>query len=308
LSGLARRAVLRIGGIAFDVRGSSLPFDQGLDRAYEGFAATAPALDDDVIPVDLAPGDAAPPPGARRVFDGGPSWSAFVIAEGGHAIAFATPEHGPVWCARFDRALSRVAVSFAPVLWNGGLFYSPMRHPLDQVLLMHKLGTQGGAIVHCAVVAVADRAVICPGVSGAGKTTLTRQLAGCGDLRVLSDDRAVVRRRGAGRWFAWGTPWPGEGGFAENRGLPLASIGFLEKAPATRIDRLSPVDAVKRLAKVASVPWYDRELGPRVFEGLAQLCAEVPAFTLSFAPDASAVIALRGLAAQALAPNSGSGV
>src|SRR5436190_19219655 len=95
---IEKRSVLRIGGIAFDVRASSLPFDQGLDPAYDGFTAASPEDGDEVIPIDLVPGDASPPPGARRVFDGGASWSAYVLADGDHAIVLSPPGVGPVWC------------------------------------------------------------------------------------------------------------------------------------------------------------------------------------------------------------------
>ena len=137
--------------------------------------------------------------------------------------------------------------------------------------------------------------MICPGVSGAGKTTLCRQLAGSPDFRVLSDDRAVVRRSGDG-YRAHGTPWPGEGGFAVNQGLPLAGIGFIQQRATPATERIARSQAIHRLVRVASVPWFDREAGPGVFDGLADLCGRVPTWLLSVPPDASAGAAVRALA------------
>jgi serine kinase of HPr protein (carbohydrate metabolism regulator) len=176
-----------------------------------------------------------------------------------------------------------------------GRLFTPLRYPLDQLLMMHRLAGEGGAIVHCAVVGVGDRAVICPGVSGAGKTTLSRQLAGSSDFEVLSDDRAVIRRSGEG-YRAWGTPWPGEGGLAVNRSLPLASIGFIAHGETPSIERLSPSQAIHRVVRVASVPWFDREAGPGTFDGLAELCSRVPAFELRVPATSSAQHAVRALA------------
>jgi hypothetical protein len=160
--------------------------------------------------------------------------------------------------------------------------------------MMHRLANEGGSIIHCALIDRGGSAVICPGVSGAGKTTLCRQLAGHPEFRVLSDDRAVVRRSGDG-YRAHGTPWPGEGGFAVNQGLPLAGIGFIQQRATAATERIPPREAIHRLVRVASVPWFDREAGPGVFDGLTDLCGRVPTWLLSVPSDPSAGAAVRAL-------------
>jgi len=303
---LVADSVVRIAGIAFLVRAPGLFLDLGDDASYFGFTGRTPAAGDEVVCVEVAAGDPALPPSAQRMFEAGGAWSAYRLPDGDRAIAITPPGVGILMSARFNPALTRVSVTCAPRLLAEGRLLDPMRYPLDQLLLMYRLAAEGGAVIHCAVVALGDSTVICPGVSGAGKTTLARQLEGHKGLSVLSDDRAVVRRA-AGAYVAWGTPWPGEGGCAQNQGRPLAAIGFLEKGPAAGAKPLSPREALARMAPVASVPWYDREVGPRVFDGLAALCAGVPASTLTFAPDASAASAVRALApAQVRVPNSGS--
>jgi hypothetical protein len=299
-------SLVRIARIAFLVRAPGLFLDLGDDATYSGFTGSTHAAGDDVVSVMVASGDPAPPASARRIFDAAGAWSAYLLQDGDRAIAITPPGGSILMSARFDAALTRVSVTCGPRLLAEGRLLDPIRYPLDQLLLMYRLAAEGGAVIHCAVVALGDRTVICPGVSGAGKTTLARQLQGHDGLRVLSDDRAVVRR-GVDGYVAWGTPWPGEGGWAQNDGRPLAAIGFLEKGPAASINRLSAREALVRMARVASVPWYDREVGPRAFDGLAALCARVPACTFTFAPDASAASAVHALAAaQARVPNSGS--
>ncbi len=199
----------------------------------------------------------------------------------------------PLLSARFDPEVTRIRVVCSPELLVDGRLFNPVRYPLDQLLMMHRLACESGLIVHCALIDVGGVAVICPGVSGAGKTTLTRQLTP--DFRVLSDDRAVIRKSGDG-YQAHGTPWPGEGGFAVNRGLPLRGIGFIQQAEKPRTERISQGQAVRRLARVASLPLFDPVASDRAFSGVADLCGRVPAFLLHVPASHEACDAVRALA------------
>lgn len=256
----------------------------------------AAASKDGSIAVDLELGDPVLPRGARLTFDTGSAWSAHALDGGDRAIVMALPaaRDQPLLSARFDPDVTRVSVVCSPGLLVEGRLFNPIRYPLDQLLMMHRLACEGGLIVHCALIEIGGTVVICPGVSGAGKTTLTRQL-NAPDFRVLSDDRAVIRRSQDG-YRAHGTPWPGEGGFAVNRGLPLVAIGFIRQGQEPLTERLSQGQAIRRLARVASLPSFDRVAGDRAFEGLADLCGRVPAFLLSVPSDPRAGEAVHALA------------
>lgn len=199
----------------------------------------------------------------------------------------------PLLSARFDQQVTRIRVVCSPELLVDDRLFNPVRYPLDQLLMMHRLACESGLIVHCALIDVGGVAVICPGVSGAGKTTLTRQLTP--DFPVLSDDRAVIRKSGEG-YEAHGTPWPGEGGFAVNRGLPLRGIGFIQQAEKPRTERISQGEAIRRLVRVASLPFFDRVASDRAFSGVADLCGRVPAFLLHVPAAREAREAVRALA------------
>lgn len=258
-----------------------------------------PDPSDVVIAVDLVQGEPALPDAGRRTFDTGSAWSAYALEDGDRVILMALPNarSTPLLSARFDPAVTRVRVVCSPRLAVDGRFYNPIRYPLDQLLMMVRLAREGGALLHCALLDVDGVGVVCPGVSGAGKTTLARQLAACLDIRVLSDDRAVIRRRGD-VYHAHGTPWPGDGGFAVNRGLPLAAIGFIQQRETAATERVARSQALHRLVRTASLPWFDREAVPRAFDGLADLCGQVPTALLCVPPDPSAVAAVRALAAE----------
>ncbi len=251
-----------------------------------------------MIAVALSLGDPALPAAAARTFDTGSAWSVYALEDGDAAIVMSRPSARdiPLLQARFDVEVTRVRVTCSPRVAVEDRIWNPVCYPLDQLLTMHRLAREGGTIVHCALLDVGGAGVICPGVSGAGKTTLSRQLVGVPGLRVLSDDRAVVRRSGSG-YLAYGTPWPGEGGFAVNAAVPLAGVGFIEKRAAPETMPLTRSEAIQRLVRVSSVPWYDREAAGRMFDGLVDLCGRVAVWRLGVPPSAAAVDAVRALAA-----------
>jgi hypothetical protein len=290
------RSVLRIGGIAFETTSAQL-FHDTESAPYADFLNRDPEAGEPVIAVSLLEGEPLVPAEAGLIFDTGSSWLSYALPGGERVIALALSEarDRPLLSARFDFKVTRVSVTCSPDFRVDGGLTNPLCYPLDQLLMMQRLVGEGGAILHCALIGVGRSAVICPGVSGAGKTTLTRQLVHDPAFRVLSDDRAVIRRSGGG-YMAYGTPWPGEGGFAINEGLPLRGVGFIEHAPTPSTERISRSEAIRRLVRVASVPWFDREAGPRVFDGLVDLCGRVPVWLLRVPANPSAADAVRSLA------------
>lgn len=156
-------------------------------------------------------------------------------------------------------------------------------YPVDQVVLMYYLARRGGLLVHAAAMIAEGSALLFPGVSGAGKTTLTRSLSQDGWAELLSDDRALVREA-AGGYLAYGTPWPGEAGVALNRAAPLRGILFPARAAETRITPLDPGQALERLLPVTSLLWHERELLPLQLALVERMLKAVPAFELAWSP------------------------
>jgi hypothetical protein len=130
--------------------------------------------------------------------------------------------------------------------------------------------------MHAAAIAGCDGGFLVAGPSGAGKTTLSRAAAAAGG-RVLSDERTVVRRD-AGGWVLGGTPWPGEGGFAENRSVPLRGLILLEQADRDELSPISPARALALLYRCHFPPVWDPAAAERTLGHLERLVREVPAF------------------------------
>ena len=173
---------------------------------------------------------------------------------------------------------------------GGPALESPFHYPLDQVLTMYLLG-DSGFVVHAAGLAFEGRGVAFPGISGAGKSTIARLLAGRPGWLPLSDDRVILGRAGDGP-VLHGSPWPGEGKVAENRSVPARLFLFLEKGSDNRVTPITPAQALARLFPVVSMPWFDRELLPGRMAGCEALAESVPAAVLEFRPEAGAAEAV----------------
>jgi hypothetical protein len=152
------------------------------------------------------------------------------------------------------------------------------QYPIDQLLVIHTLGVSGGALMHAASIAGKEGALVVAGPSGAGKTTMSRAAATLG-ARVLSDERTIVRpSASSGGWLAGGTPWPGDGGFAENRSVPLRALILLEQSDRDELVPLSPARALALLYRCHFPPVWDATACERTLGHLERLVRELPAF------------------------------
>jgi hypothetical protein len=229
----------------------------------------------------------APRAEGRVIFESEAHWS-MLRGEDGRRSLVDRDASGPVLAVHFDPASTDVLVECSPAWRVEGpppAVRCPVRYPVDQILAMYLLGRRG-LVVHAAGFRVRGRAVVLPGVSGAGKTTFARLARGREDWKALSDDRIIVGVpdgvRGA---VAHGTPWPGEGRVASNDSGPLERLAFLVQGSANAWEPLSPAQAATRLLATTSVPWYDPDHLGLTLDACDRLVDRVPAGLLTFRPD-----------------------
>jgi hypothetical protein len=159
-------------------------------------------------------------------------------------------------------------------------------YSLDSVIrILHTLllAENGGMLMHASSVAGDGKAWVFTGVSGVGKTTISR-LAPPG-VHVLTDEMSFIRRDGDG-YIACGTPFSGElARPGENLQAPLAGVFLLAQGAENRIDALSPAEAVRGL--MANILYFARDeaLTAKVFDNAIALAARVPVRRLTFLPD-----------------------
>ena len=198
----------------------------------------------------------------------------------------------PLWIARFDHTFSQGIVYCSEHLKhtrNGkAILSNPVSYPLDQILLMHFLAKNGGMLVHATGWLYHLSGWIFAGKSGAGKSTLSNLIVKATGSRLLSDDRIIVRKVGH-EFFMYGTPWPGEAGYALNQSAPLKGIFFLNKGDNNNIRGLKTSEAIVGLMPVVSIPWYDRENLDLMMTFCDDVISNVPMFELTFVPDESVV-------------------
>ena len=160
-------------------------------------------------------------------------------------------------------------------------------YSLDSVLrILHSLilAQRGGFLLHAASAICDGRACLFSGVSGAGKTTMTRLAPP--DVTLLTDEISYLRPNAEG-YSAFGTPFAGELARAgENCTAPVSALFFLEKGPENCVHELSSAEAVRRLMRNILFFAEDRGLVEKLLATACEFVARVPIRRLTFYPDA----------------------
>jgi hypothetical protein len=252
------RADIRIGGISVGVRSSNRAFLQLLDERYAGFIERS-ASPDYEFEVELAPPGAGSADDDVRVYRSDGRWQL---------------ERGD-FRAEWDPAARR-----------GRIRQSANPYSIDTVLrIVHTLvlAREGGFLLHAASAVRKGKAFVFAGVSGAGKTTLSRLAPP--DADVLTDEISYVRKE-AGGYYAYGTPFAGELARAgENLRAPLECIYLLNQGAENRVSSMGKAEAARGI--LANVLFFaeDAALVQAVFLSALDLVERVPVRRLTFLPE-----------------------
>jgi len=258
-------ACVEIGGIPISLSTSSQVFHNLLLRRYADFISQAPAqflLEFEIIEPRPASDDDV------RVRRDGEEW----LLERGDFFARWDPRTG-----------------------TGLVRQNANPYSLDSVLrILHSLilAKRGGFLLHAASAICEGRAFLFSGVSGAGKTTMTRLATR--DVTLLTDEISYIRpdrsrpvvQPESRVYRAFGTPFAGELAKAgENTSAPIAALFFLEKGPDNRIDDLTSTEAVQRLMRNILFFAEDPALVEELLATACAFVASLPSRRLTFYPD-----------------------
>ena len=159
--------------------------------------------------------------------------------------------------------------------------YSP-----DAVLrIVHSLilAREGGFLIHAASAIRNGKAFLFSGVSGAGKTTISRLAPS--DAVLLTDEISYVKPDGK-QYRAFGTPFAGElAKLGENLSAPLSTLFLLEKGPENRIESVPSDEAARLLLRNVLFFAEDPELVNLLFQSACNFVEKVPVRRLVFVPD-----------------------
>lgn len=159
-------------------------------------------------------------------------------------------------------------------------------YSIDSVLrIVHTLvlAREGGFLLHAASAVRDGRAFLFSGVSGAGKTTISRLAPA--DATLLTDEISYVRRVDGG-YHACGTPFAGElARVGENVSAPIAGLFFLAKGQENRLEPVSAGEAARSLLRNILFFADDSEMVKLIFRSACEFVERVPAQRLTFFPD-----------------------
>jgi hypothetical protein len=174
-----------------------------------------------------------------------------------------------------------------PATRHGSIVQTANPYSIDALLrIVHTLvlARQGGFLLHSASAIRNGKAFLFAGVSGAGKTTISRLAPA--DATLLTDEISYVRKQGAG-YVAYGTPFTGElAKLGENASAPVAALYLLAQGPENRIEPVSVSDAGREL--LANMLFFaeDQEMVHCAFQAACDFVDRVPVRRLTFVPDA----------------------
>jgi hypothetical protein len=124
------------------------------------------------------------------------------------------------------------------------------------------------------------------GVSGAGKTTISRLAPA--DVTLLTDEVSYIRR-GPDGYEACGTPFAGElARVGENCSAPIGCLFFLKQGSENLLEPVAKADAIRRLMRNILFFADDPVLVQCVFQSACEFVEQVPIQQLTFVPDSRA--------------------
>jgi hypothetical protein len=173
-----------------------------------------------------------------------------------------------------------------PANHRGWIRQTANPYSIDAVLrIVHTLilAKDGGFLLHSASAIRNGKSFLFAGVSGAGKTTISRLAPP--DATLLTDEISYVRRQ-KDHYTAFGTPFTGElAKLGENVSAPVEALYLLEKGSENRIDPVEQSEAVRSL--LANLLFFaeDEALVQSTFLSAFEFVSTVPVFRLTFVPD-----------------------
>ena len=280
---------LCIATLNFEITCENFPIIREDGKGYEQFYAPAEGVAAPItVSINLQLEKSGPDLGSfRKIFDTIEAWSLYVDSQS-KFISYSPPtlqkELG--WLARIGPEQDKVEV-YCGSEWikqapDGRVIVSPVRYPLDQILLVNLLFGKG-LLVHGAGMIIDNKGYIFAGPSGAGKSTICGLFKGGRNIAILSDDRIVIEKIGH-EFLMFGTPWPGDAGIAVNDCARLYGIFFLSHSQDNSLKELRSGKALTNLFKVTSLPWYDKEDLQESFDLCEDLLQDVKMFELNFRP------------------------
>ncbi len=173
-----------------------------------------------------------------------------------------------------------------PTLRRGRIRQSCNPYSIDAALrIIHSLmlANEHGFLLHGASAIRNGKAFVFSGVSGAGKTTISRLAPQ--DVTLLTDEISYLRAEGSG-FRAFGTPFSGElARIGEDVSAPLSALYLLAKGPDNKIEPVRSAEAAQAIMRNILFFAEDAKLVKQLFETAVQFVSRIEVSRLTFFPD-----------------------
>lgn len=289
------RACFSIGDVSLGLNGDSID-PSVFSPQIELFRLESSNCD---VEIHLHWVDLLTPPRGLLLFDSGSVWKLYEDGAG-LLFDFSSPVVGPTPYKRLhvDREFRQGSILLNRNCFPDPATCNPLEYPLDELMVMHRLGRERGVEVHAAGMKGADgSAYLFLGHSGAGKSTTTRLWNEQHNMTVLSDDRIILRQScgpdGEEEVWMHGTPWHGEAAFATPGKARIERLFILEHAAANRITPIRGSRAVGEIMARSFLPFYDAAALENTMSFVQEIVEAIPCYRLEFRPDDTAVAVVR---------------
>lgn len=162
----------------------------------------------------------------------------------------------------------------------------PLSYPLDQILMINLLSQGRGILIHSCGIDDNGEGMLFAGSSMAGKSSIARLVINKKGVKVLNDDRVIVRKKDGGFWI-YGTPWHGDVKECLPETAPLKKICFIKHGKKNRIKKIAPREATSRLTVCSFPTFWDKKGMEFTLQFCAELARKVPCYELGFVLDES---------------------
>lgn len=209
-------------------------------------------------------------------------------------IKVVSPAQDPYQVGIFPKSFQEGDIFVAESIHKPGSWISPLSYPLGELMMMNLLGTGYGMLFHACGVIDNGSGLLFVGHGGAGKTTTSRFWDGNPGVKIVNDDKVIVRKLNDD-FHLFGTPWHGEGGYNAPDSAPLRQIYILRQAAENAVTPMNPVRAVGMLLARTFMPLWDKEKVTYSLQFLDELTKNIPCKELSFRNNPDVVNFVRNL-------------
>ena len=160
---------------------------------------------------------------------------------------------------------------------------------LSQYAISYIMAKNNALILHGSSFIYKDMGIILSAKSGTGKSTHSRLWQQYENVKVINDDKNILKIKDDDIYI-YGSPWSGKHMLDNNVSAKLTSIVFLYQNKENVIERLTPLDAFKRLMGQLVLPTKEnQDLWNKIMDKLIEL----PVFLLGCNMEKEAYLTLK---------------